>query len=70
MDVIGLDEWNIKMFDTDNVLEAVIDRYNRLIELAAFKEKARSRWDDMDTIMMNTFKSFASDVYEYKSQAI
>ena len=70
IDSIGLDDWNIKMFDTENIIEEVIDRYNRLNELAIFKENARTHWDDMDNVMMNTFRSFASDVNAYKSQLI
>ena len=70
MDSIGLDEWNINMFDTENIAKEVTDRYNRLKELDIFKKNARPHWDAMDNIMMKTFRSFASDVYAYKSQLI
>jgi polysaccharide pyruvyl transferase WcaK-like protein len=64
IDSIGLDEWNINMFETDDELSQVVNRYQRLNELPIFKEKARNLWNKMDEVMLDTFKSFANDVHQ------
>ena len=64
---IGYDDWNIKMFETENILEQVEDRYRRLGELTDFKQRAKSKLKALDHIIAETFEKFARDVCAYKA---
>jgi hypothetical protein len=66
MDTLGYGDWNINMVEAPSVLEAVADRYARLGELPALKKATKPVWDDLDTVMSETFSRFARDVQEYK----
>ena len=70
IDTIGLNGWNIKFVENDNVLEQIVRRYKRLDELPTIVQKAQPIWDNLDAIMAETFKKFANDVFEYKSQIL
>jgi len=66
LETIGLDEWNINMICTKNVVEHVIDRYNRIDELNLIKCAAKPRWTALEQVMNNTFKKFAKETKSYK----
>ena len=66
MDTIGYDDWNIKMIEESSVIDAVVDRYNRLDQLSSLNEEKKRNWENLDLIMFSAFKKFADMVVEQK----
>jgi polysaccharide pyruvyl transferase WcaK-like protein len=65
MRTIGYEDWNIDMIQTPEVVAQVKDRYRRLGELPAWREKTKSIWDGLDKVMGDTFRAFAAEVTAY-----
>lgn len=65
MRTIGYQDWNIDMIETPDVVAQVRDRYRRLGELPALREKVKPIWDHLDRVMRETFRAFAADVIAY-----
>ena len=68
IETIGLGSWNINMIHYDDVVDQVIDRYQRLEELRLLLIHARKTWDQLYSIISSTFKKFATDVFAYHEQ--
>ena len=65
---IGYEDWNIDMVRNPDVVAQVKNRYQRLKELPAWREKTKPIWDGLDRVMCNTFRSFATEVTAYHKQ--
>jgi len=63
---IGFEDWNIDMIQSSDVVQQVIDRYRRLGELPALREREQPVWKNLYDVMFNTFQSFATDVQAYR----
>ncbi len=68
MKTIGMETWNIDMITSDDVMKQVIDRYQRLTELPTMRNQIQPTWNNLDTIMADTFARFAADVRSYQEQ--
>ena len=66
MDTIGYDDWNIKMIEESSVIDAVVDRYNRLDQLSSLNEEKKRNWENLDLTMFSAFNKFADMVVEQK----
>ncbi|MDZ4169169.1 MAG: polysaccharide pyruvyl transferase family protein [Coriobacteriia bacterium] len=62
MDTIGFGEWNIDMVQTNDIVAAVADRYDRLGELAGIRAAAQPAWDRSYAVMSDGFRRFAAAV--------
>ncbi|MCK5341998.1 MAG: hypothetical protein KAR20_01260, partial [Candidatus Heimdallarchaeota archaeon] len=60
--------WDINMMHYDDVVDQVIDRYQRLEELRLLLIHTRKTWDQLYSIISSTFKKFATDVFAYHEQ--
>jgi polysaccharide pyruvyl transferase WcaK-like protein len=69
MDTIGLQDWNIDMVQTDDVVEQVIDRYHHLPTFDALRQQIQPRWQHFYEVATSTFHKFAADVLEYSEQS-
>lgn len=67
---VGYQDWNIDMIKTPNVVDAIKDRYRRLEELEGLRQSARPLWKQLDQVMSETFRAFASEVRAYHSQNV
>ena len=66
MDTIGLGEWNIDMLEVEDVVGAVLDRYDRLDELQRLRESAAGTWAEIKRVQQESMAEFAGLVREHQ----
>jgi len=62
METVGLGEWDINLFESDDLVELVEDRLGRLDDLSDLREKACSRWGELYRINEEAFAHFSDCV--------
>lgn len=68
MDTIGMSDWDINMFEANDVLQAVKDRYRNLERLPSFIKEAGSVWEQLIKVMTSALSKFAEEVINYNSE--
>ena len=66
-DTIGLNDWNIRMIEANDVIGQIKDRYYRFDELPGIINSAKHKWRKLDETMSSAFESFAQRVFRYKA---
>jgi hypothetical protein len=66
MDTIGLSEWNIDMLEVEDVVGAVLDRYDRLDELQRLREAAAGTWAEIKRVQQESMAEFAGLVRSHQ----
>lgn len=66
LDTVGLGEWNIRLMECDDLVDAVADRCSRLGDLWKIVENAEPRWRKLHQTMHNALTRFRDDVAAYR----
>jgi len=69
MKTVGLEDWNIDLFKEPNLIKAIKDRYKRMNDLWALKDRHQDRWKELRAVITRTFSQFAETVYALKKNA-
>lgn len=64
MHSLGLGSWNIEMVGKADLNEQIIDRFRRLDDLAAIRQRATTVWQDLYRKNMTTLGKFAAMIVE------
>lgn len=65
IDTIGMNDWNINMFETNDILQAVKDRYRNLEKLPLLIKEASLIWEQLIKVMTSSLSKFAEEVINY-----
>ncbi len=66
MDTIGLGDWNIDMLAVGDVVDAVLDRHDRIGELEQVRAAAAPTWDELKQVQEDSMADFAQQVRDYQ----
>lgn len=66
MDTIGLRDWNIDMLEVEDVVGAVLDRYDRLGDLERMRADAAATWAEIKQVQEGTMGQFAGLVRDHQ----
>jgi len=68
LETIGFGECNIDMIRRDDIVAEVVKQHQRIKDLHTLRAQAREKWEQLYSVMSDTFRKFAGEVVACRDQ--